>query len=95
MEEASPEAAETGTLLLVSGAERPTTLNFLPDTHVVVLHRHQIVGPYEAAWDRLRAEGPMPRTVNFVSGPSRTADIEQTIVMGAHGPRRLHVIIVG
>jgi L-lactate dehydrogenase complex protein LldG len=87
--------AETGTLILVSGAERPTTLNFLPDTHVVVLHRDQIVGPYEAAWDRLRETGAMPRTVNFVSGPSRTADIEQTIQLGAHGPRRLHIVLVG
>jgi len=86
--------AETGTLIFVSGAERPTTLNFLPDTHIVLLRRDQVVGPYEAAWDRLRAEGAMPRTVNFVSGPSRTADIEQTILLGAHGPRRLHVILV-
>ena len=87
--------AETGTLMLVSGAELPTTLNFLPDTHIVVLYRNQIVGPYEAAWDRLRAEGAMPRTVNFISGPSRTADIEQTILLGAHGPRRLHIVLVG
>lgn len=87
--------AETGTLMLVSGAERPTTLNFLPDTHIVVLYRDQIVGPYEAAWDRLREAGAMPRTVNFVSGPSRTADIEQTILLGAHGPRRLHIVLVG
>jgi len=86
--------AETGTLAFVSGAERPTTLNFLPDTHIVVLDRSQIVGPYEDVWDRLRAEGAMPRTVNFVSGPSRTADIEQTILLGAHGPRRLHIILV-
>ena len=86
--------AETGTLMLVSGPDRPTTLNFLPDTHVVLLHRDQVVGPYEAAWDRLRAAGAMPRTVNFVSGPSRTADIEQTILLGAHGPRRLHIVLV-
>lgn len=87
--------AETGTLVFVSGAEQPTTLNFLPDTHIVVLRRDRIVGPYEAVWDRLRAAGAMPRTVNFVSGPSRTADIEQTILLGAHGPRRLHIVLVG
>lgn len=86
--------AETGTLMLRSGADHPTTLNFLPDTHVVVLRASQIVGPYEEAWDRLRAAGPIPRAVNFVSGPSRTADIEQTIQLGAHGPRRLHIILI-
>ena len=86
--------AETGTLMLRSGADHPTTLNFLPDTHVVVLRASQVVGPYEEAWDQLRADGPIPRAVNFVSGPSRTADIEQTIQLGAHGPRRLHIILI-
>ena len=86
--------AETGTLMLRSGTHRPTTLNFLPDTHIVVLRASRMVGPYEDAWDRLRAEGPMPRTVNFITGPSRTADIEQTIQLGAHGPRRLHIVLI-
>jgi len=86
--------AETGTLMLRSGPDHPTTLNFLPDTHIVVLRASQMVGPYEDAWAKLRAAGPMPRTVNFVSGPSRTADIEQTIQLGAHGPRRLHVVLI-
>jgi len=88
--------AETGTLMLASGAARPTTLNFLPETHVVVLYAGQIAGPYEDAWDRLRAAfgGSLPRTVNLITGPSRSADIEQTLQMGAHGPRRLHIILV-
>jgi len=86
--------AETGTLMLRSGPDHPTTLNFLPDTHIVVLRASQMVGPYEDAWAKLRAAGPMPRTVNFVSGPSRTADIEQTIQLGAHGPRRLHIVLI-
>ena len=85
--------AETGTLMLHSGANNPTTLNFLPDTHIVLLDEDRIKGAYEDAWDDLRKAGEMPRTVNFVTGPSRTADIEQTILMGAHGPRRLHIII--
>ncbi len=90
--------AETGTLMLISGAHTPTTLNFLPDTHLVVLHRRQIAATYEDAWDRLRTargedEG-LPRVVNFITGPSRTADIEQQIVLGAHGPRRLHILLV-
>ncbi len=88
--------AETGTLVLLSGPESPTTINFLPDTHVVALRTSQIVGSYEAAWARLRQErgGVMPRTVNFITGPSRSADIEQTLLMGAHGPRRLHIVLI-
>jgi L-lactate dehydrogenase complex protein LldG len=89
--------AETGTLLLVSGPEAPTTLNFLPDNHVVVLKASQVVGAYEDGWDRLReiyGRNSLPRAVNFITGPSRTADIEQTIQLGAHGPRRLHILLV-
>lgn len=92
--------AETATLMLASGPGSPSTLNFLPDTHVVVLPASRMVGPIEDAWARLRqvlmptADGAMPRTVNFITGPSRTGDIEQTILMGAHGPRRLHIVIV-
>jgi L-lactate dehydrogenase complex protein LldG len=89
--------AETGTLMLISGPESPTRNNFLPDNHIVVLRAEQIVPTYEEGWNRLRArETPftMPRTVNFITGPSRTADIELKIELGAHGPRRLHIVIV-
>jgi L-lactate dehydrogenase complex protein LldG len=95
-------AAETATLMLISGSTSPAALNFLPDTHVVVLPASRLVGPLEDAWARLRAMNgdvptagkSMPRTVNFITGPSRTGDIEQKIEMGAHGPRRLHIILV-
>ncbi|WP_409525462.1 LutC/YkgG family protein [Nitrincola sp. MINF-07-Sa-05] len=88
--------AETGTLMLYSRAESPTTLNFLPDTHYAVLRREDIVGVYEDAWNRLREEtgGQMPRTVNLITGPSRSADIEQTLQMGAHGPRQLVIYLI-
>lgn len=87
--------AETGTLMLASGPESPSTLNFMPDTHIVVMRRDQLVGPFEDAWDRLRErDDGMPRTVNFITGPSRSGDIGQQLEMGAHGPRRLHVILV-
>jgi L-lactate dehydrogenase complex protein LldG len=86
--------AETGTLMLVSGATTPTTLNFLPDTHIVVLRAGQVVASYEDGWDLVRQQGAMPRTVNFITGPSRTGDIEQRIELGAHGPRRLHVVLI-
>ena len=91
-------AAETGTLFLVSGKDNPTTLAFLPETHMVLIAASDIVGSYEEAWRRLRedyGDGALPRSVNLISGPSRTADIEQTIVRGAHGPRRLYVLILG
>ena len=91
-------AAETGTLVLVSGADNPTTLAFLPETHFILVRAGDVVGSYEEAFDRLRAiygEGNLPRSVNLISGPSRTADIEQTIVRGAHGPKRLHVVVLG
>jgi L-lactate dehydrogenase complex protein LldG len=111
--------AETGTLMLASGPGTPTTLNFLPDTHIVVLHASQVVASYEDGWDLIRAqfnppplagEGgspqggdqrgagdpqALPRTINLITGPSRTGDIEQRIQLGAHGPRRLHVVLVG
>jgi len=93
--------AETGTLMLPSAPERPTTLNLLSDTAIVVLRASRVVGAYEAAWDLLRAErrdevtgGFMPRNVMLVTGPSRSADIESTLELGAHGPRRLHVVLV-
>ncbi len=91
-------AAETGTLFLASGADNPVTLNFLPDNHIVLIKESDISGSYEEAWTRIRkvyGARKMPRTVNLISGPSRTADIEQTIIMGAHGPRHLCVLIVG
>ncbi|MBM3648514.1 MAG: lactate utilization protein C [Alphaproteobacteria bacterium] len=90
--------AETGTLVMASGPEHPVTLNLLPDTHIVVLREGDIVGGYEEVWQRLRArygKDAMPRTVNTITGPSRTGDIEQTIELGAHGPRRMHIVVVG
>ena len=90
-------ASETGTLVLASGAENPVTLAFLPPTHIVVLAEDDIAASYEEAFAAVRARlgaGTMPRTLNFVSGPSRTADIGGKLVVGAHGPQRLCVLIV-
>ncbi len=89
--------AESGSVMLSSGPDNPTTLNFLPENHIVVLAASDLVGDYETGWERLRARhaGPLlPRAVNFITGPSRSADIEQTIQLGAHGPRRLHIIVI-
>ena len=87
--------AETGSLVLLSSPYSPTTLNFLPEDHLIVLFQERIVTHLEDTWSKLRKEvGTIPRTVNFITGPSKTADVEQTIQEGAHGPRRLHVILV-
>ncbi|MFN4311564.1 MAG: lactate utilization protein C [Ferrovibrio sp.] len=95
--------AETGTLMLHSSSTTPTTLHFVPDHHIVVLKSSQVTGTMEEAFQRLRdklgagdktAAENWPRTVNFVTGPSRTADIEGVPVLGAHGPRRLHIVLI-
>ncbi len=89
--------AETGTVVMASGPDHPVSLNLLPDTHIVVLREGDIVSGYEDVWTRLReryGKDRMPRTVNTITGPSRTGDIEQTIELGAHGPRRMHILVV-
>ena len=87
--------AETGTLVLLSGAGRHMTSSLLPETHIAVVPVARILRCMEDSWDLLRAEqGQLPRQVVFVSGPSRTADIEMTLVLGIHGPYRVHVILV-
>lgn len=93
--------AETGTLVMASGGAHPSSLNFLPDHHVVALRMSQVVAAYEDAWDLLRrtykrqgGRTVLPRTVNMITGPSRTGDIELTIHLGAHGPRSLHILLI-
>lgn len=91
--------AETGTLVMRSSPTSPTTLNFLPDLHIVALRKNDIAANYEEVWARLRADAGanrpvLPRTVNWITGPSRTADIEQTLLLGAHGPRRLVILLI-
>ena len=87
--------AETGTLMVVSGARTPATVSLLPETHIAIVPASRIVSHMEDAWDLARRElGQLPRAVNFISGPSRTADIEQQMVLGAHGPYRVHIVVV-
>lgn len=90
--------AETATVVLTAGEANPTTLNFLPEHHIVVVNANDIAGDIETLWEKLRVlhgKGGMPRTVNLVTGPSRSGDIEQTLLLGAHGPRALHILVVG
>ena len=95
--------AETGTLMMISNADSPTTLHFLPETEIIVTDKSQIVGSYEDGWSRLRdhqrragkdGAWEMPRTVNLITGPSRSGDIELTLQLGAHGPRRVHIVLI-
>lgn len=87
--------AETGTLVVLSGVDTPASASLLPETHIAIVPAARIVPGMEEAFNLIRAErGELPRAVNFISGPSRTGDIEQTLVLGAHGPYRVHIVIV-
>jgi len=87
--------AETGTLMLCGSADAPAAISLLPETHIALVPASRIVPGMEEAFALIRQElGQLPRAVNFISGPSRTGDIEQTIVLGAHGPYRVHLILI-
>lgn len=91
--------AETGTLVLTSSRDTPSSTHLLPETHIAIVPASRIVATMEDAFAMMRAERGgvshmMPRAINMVSGPSRTGDIEQTIVLGAHGPYRVHIVVV-
>lgn len=85
--------ADTGTLVMLSGQDNPTRLNFLADFHLVFVEGKQVQKDKSGIWEKLQQLPHMPRAVNFISGPSRTADIEQTIQLGAHGPRHLWIFL--
>ena len=86
--------AETGSLVLLSGAGRPAAAHFLPDYHLVALASDRLVDHLEDAWALLSGLEDSPRAVLFNTGPSRTGDIEQTIELGAHGPRCMHLFLL-
>ena len=88
--------AETGTLVVLTGPDTPTATTLLPDTHIAILRADRVVSGMEEVFALIRKErGQTPRAINFISGPSRTGDVEQTIVLGAHGPFRVHILVVG
>jgi len=89
--------AEAGALVVMSGADHPAELVFLPRTHIVILRADDIVEDFEQLWSRLRADygaEHLPRTMNWIVGPSRTADLGVPSKLGAHGPARVHILIV-
>jgi len=86
--------AETGTLVFASGKRNPPSLNFVPEYSIAVVREEELVETFEDVWKLLRERETFPATINMVTGPSKTGDIEQTLFLGAHGPRELHVVIV-
>lgn len=87
--------AETGSLAVLSGPETPASTSLLPESHIALVPAARIVAGMEEAWNLVRREcAELPRAVNFISGPSRTGDIEQTLVLGAHGPYRVHIVVI-
>ena len=85
--------AETGTLAYPASAANPASWHFRPGLEIAVLKVSDIVPHMENVIARIKAKG-LPHTINFVSGPSRTGDIEQTLELGAHGPKALAILIV-
>ena len=81
---------------MLAGADTPTATTLLPDTNIAVVRADRVVSGMEEAFALVRRErGAVPRAMNLISGPSRTGDVEQTIVLGAHGPFRVHIVVVG
>jgi L-lactate dehydrogenase complex protein LldG len=90
--------AETGAVVTWTGRANPGRNNLLPEDHLVLVNHEDVVATLEDAWQRIRQElpaGTWPRGITFTAGPSSTADVEAQLVIGAHGPRRWHVILVG
>lgn len=86
--------AESGSVAMYSGPNSPITHNYVPEFHLVAVFCDEICDSQEGIWDKVRASGDMPRALNLIAGPSRTGDVEQTIQLGAHGPRQMHVLLV-
>ena len=89
---------ETGAIVTWTGKSNPAANNLLPEHHIVLVDTADLVSSMEHAWGRINLElekNGRPRGINFIAGPSSTADIEGQLVYGAHGPRKWHVILMG
>jgi L-lactate dehydrogenase complex protein LldG len=84
--------AETGTVVFFSTREQPASWHFLPGREFILVSRAQVLPTLEDVLALAKKQG-MPSTVNLVTGPSRTGDIEQTIEIGAHGPKHVHILM--
>ena len=86
--------AETGTLVLETKSERHRLVSLVPAMHIAILAAGRILGTMSEALAAVSTAGELSRTVTFITGPSRTSDIELTLAIGVHGPARLHVIVI-
>jgi L-lactate utilization protein LutC len=87
--------AETGTLVLDSADERHRLVSLVPPVHIAIVDASRICETLGEALALLRQDKELSRAVTFVTGPSRTADIELTLTVGVHGPQELYVIVNG
>ena len=90
--------AETGSIVTFTGKSNPAANNLLVEDHIVLLDVADLVANLDDAWQTINStldEEGRPRGINFISGPSSTGDIDAQLVMGAHGPRAWHVILMG
>lgn len=85
--------AESATLVEISKAERPRSTSLVPSIHLAIIKRENLVSTLEEAYALLKKRSPLEDII-FISGPSKTADIEAQLVFGAHGPKELHVILI-
>ncbi len=94
---ASYGIAETGTLVYLSGGEQHRLISLLPPVHLCLLQRQQIVPGmnelFRRTADNFHSNARPPQALTLVTGPSCTADIEQTLTTGIHGPGELHILI--
>jgi L-lactate dehydrogenase complex protein LldG len=95
LSEADWGIAETGTLVFFAGRARPSSWHFLPGREIVLIRRERVVPAFEDMIAKLPQPLRLPSTMNLVTGPSRTGDIEQTMERGAHGPRDVDILLIG
>jgi len=90
--------AGTGSLVVCSGAGKPRATSLLPDVHIAVARASQLVADFETWTAQQKSSGQsayrVPANTVIISGPSKTADIAQELIKGAHGPRVVHLFIV-
>jgi L-lactate dehydrogenase complex protein LldG len=91
--EAAYGLAATGSVVLAASPEEPRARSLLPEVHVSLLQPDRILPGLPELFDALGAE--LPSSLAIVTGPSRSADIEQTLTIGVHGPGEVHVVLVG
>lgn len=91
----SSALAATGSLALVSGAGRPRSASLLPDVHIAIVRDADIMPNLEAWVSQSRGNFSAASNTVIITGPSKTADIAQELVLGAHGPREVHVLVLG